>query len=643
MNTMRVVSDASGEVALLTGNEAVARGALEAGVHYASSYPGSPTAEILECIGAGVEKFNLYAEWSVNEKVAMEEAAAASFAGLRSITIMKCDGLNVAYDFLTSFSMAGCRGGMVIVVGDDPSAHSSAKEEDSRYLGRVAHIPVLEPSNSQEAKDMVIAAFDLSEQLRQPVLLRLVTRVCHASSNTLLGEFHRRPVQAFFPPDEKFLTWIEYHRVQEEKLSQAAEWAESWVLNRREGPEDAATLVIASGPCCLYAREAVERLGLEKEAAVLKLGTVWPLPERLLLDSLSRAERVVFMEEVEPFIEEAVMALAAQHWEQVGPLRFYGKRSGHVVSSNGVGLGEMNTELAKHALAAVLEVAVPESIPDEGEWPETVARDLAFCPGCPHRASFWAVKAALELDGRQGVVLGDIGCYTLGKGRTGFNLLQTLHAMGSGLGLACGLGQLGRFGFSQPVVALVGDSTFYHAVVPALINGQYNQADFLCIVLDNQATAMTGHQPHPGIDAWGFGQSHQRVDLEELIQGLGVPVLVQDPYDVKGTVSSVLGQLRQPGPKVLILRRACALIAAKGRSSIKVYVDPQLCRGDDCGCSRFCSRVFSCPANIWDAETGKARIDEVICNGCGVCAGLCPAGAIKVEGNTQAQAIRRAL
>lgn len=633
MNTMRVVLDAPGEVALLTGNEAVARGALEAGVRYAASYPGSPTAEILECIAAGTDKFGVYAEWSVNEKVAMEGAAAASFAGLRAITIMKCDGLNVAFDFLTSFSMAGCRAGMVIVVGDDPSAHSSAKEEDSRYLGRVAHIPVLEPANSAEAKEMVKAAFELSEELRQPVMLRLVTRVCHASGNAILGEFRRQEVEAFFPPEEKFLTWIEYHQVQEEKLARAATLAEVSPFNRYWGNPEAPTLIITSGPCFYYAQEAVEKLGLEERVGILKLGTTWPLPEKLILAHLRPAAQVMFVEEVEPFLEENIKALAAQYWDEVGPLRFYGKKSGHVAGANGVGLGEMNPELVVRALASVTGRPVPAT-PEGKDWPEPIPRELAFCPGCPHRASFWAVKVALELDGRQGVILGDIGCYTLGKGRTGYYLLQTLHAMGSGVGLACGLGQLRRFGFTQPAVALVGDSTFYHAVVPALINGQYNQADFLCVVLDNEATAMTGHQPHPGLGVDALGRPRARVDLEELVRGLGIPVAVADPYRVEESIQTVLALLRQEGPRVLVLRRACALVAVKKRRPVRVYVDAARCRGDACGCGRFCSRVFACPANIWDAQKGCAAIDEAICTGCGVCASLCPAGAIVVEGES---------
>lgn len=630
MNTMRVVLEAPGEVALLTGNEAVARGALEAGVNYAASYPGSPTAEILECIASGAEMLGIYAEWSVNEKVAMEGAAAASFAGLRSMVIMKCDGLNVAFDFLTSLSMTGTRGGMVVAVGDDPSAHSSAKEEDSRYLARIAHIPVMEPCNSQEAKEMVKEAFDLSEAIRQPVMLRMTTRVCHASANAVLGSFPRREAKAFLGPEDKFITWIEGHRLQEEKLRQAAAWAETSAFNQYLGPADAALLVITSGPAFLYAREAIEELGLEQQTGVLKLGTTWPLPQQLILEHLRHARQVVFLEEIEPFLEENVKNLAAQHLEGDRLPVFYGQHSGHVVAVNGVGLGELNSHQAALALQRVTGVARTEP-EDTGGWPELPGRDLAFCPGCPHRASFWAIRAALELDGRQGVVLGDIGCYTLGKGRTGYHLLQTMHAMGSGVGIANGLGQLWRFGFAQPVVAVVGDSTFYHAVIPALINARYNQANFLCIVLDNGTTAMTGHQPHPGTGLDPAGHPLTRITIEEVVQGLGLPLTVVDPYEVDAAIQTVYQAVQEPGAKVLIMRRACALVAARESRGVRVWVDEKRCLGASCGCQQFCSRVFACPANIWDEARGTARIDEAICNRCGVCASLCPVGAIVVE------------
>lgn len=630
-----VALDQPGKKVFLSGNEAFARGALEAGVAYATSYPGSPTAEVLEILSALAKTFNFYAEWSVNEKVAMEGAAAASFAGLRSLVVMKCDGLNVAFDFLTSLALAGTKGGMVILVGDDPGAHSSAKEEDSRYLGKLAHIPVLEPADPQEAKEAMVAAFELSEFLRQPVMLRSVTRVCHAGGDVALSKLQQINRLPFLDREEHFITWIEFHATAETKIAQAAAWGENTPLNTYVGPERTKWLLITEGPCFHYAREAVVLLGWEEKVGILKLGMVWPLPEEFLKKHLMHAEKVIFGEEVEPFTEENVKALVAQYGKQMGFINFYGKKSGHVAGPAGPGLGEMNPDIIMQALKRIEEeeqgLPVPqereESLVAPGELPN---RELAFCPGCPHRASFWALKGALELDGRGGFVLGDIGCYTLGKGRTGYNLLQTMHAMGSGAGLACGFGQLSRFGFNQPVVAVGGDSTFYHAIIPALVNAKYNQADFLLVILDNETTAMTGHQPHPGTGLRATGEGAEKIALEEIVAGLKIPLFISDPYAVDETRAIIFRLLQEKGPRVLILRRICALIAAKTKKP-RVYVDPARCLGDACGCARFCSRVFACPANIWDEEKGKAVIDEVICNGCGVCASLCPQRAIVVE------------
>jgi len=290
------------------------------------------------------------------------------------------------------------------------------------------------------------------------------------------------------------------------------------------------------------------------------------------------------------------------------------------------------------ALAAVAGLPVPEPVASPAQAPPSsagvpvIARELAFCAGCPHRASFWAIRAALELDGRNGFVTGDIGCYTLGLGRTGYYLLRTVHCMGASVGVASGLSKLARLGFAQPVVALIGDSTFFHAAVPALIDARYNQARFLCVVLDNGTTAMTGHQPHPGMGINAMGEEVPAVAIEEVVAGLGIPFTIQDPYDIKTTTRVVYDLLQQNRLHVLILRRECALVAARKTKKARVYVDQERCLGDVCGCMRFCSRVFSCPACIWDADAGKARIDETICTGCGVCADLCPQRAIVVEG-----------
>ncbi|GBF32962.1 indolepyruvate oxidoreductase subunit IorA [Desulfocucumis palustris] len=635
MSIAGVCLEKPGTKVALTGNEAIARGALEAGVAYAASYPGSPTAEVLGTLSRLAGNFKLYAEWSVNEKVAMEGAAAASFAGLRSLVVMKADGLNVALDFAGALAISGCRGGMVIVLGDDPNAHSSVREEDSRNLCKAIHLPVLEPSSVQEALEMTREAFSLSEDLKLPVVVRCVTRVCHASGDVELGELNRPLPVPDFTRDNRVITFgIQLHALQEQKLARAAEWACHSGFNSYTGPENPERLVIACGPCYMHALEALDMLAATG-VGVLKLGVTWPLPHQLLLKYLRNASEVVFAEEVEPFVEDNVTSLAAMQIPR--GIKFYGKRSGHVAGPAGPGIGELDPDILASSLAGIFGVKYETpGVSGRAEALELLGekmpdRELAFCAGCPHRASFWAVRAALELDGRGGIVLGDIGCYTLGMARTGYNLLQTVHCMGAGIGLAGGMANLSRFGFDRPIVTLVGDSTFYHAAIPALINARYHNSSFLCVVLDNETTAMTGHQPHPGRSVTAMGEPARTVRMEELLQGVGLPYVVQDPYDVEATIDVVCNMLGQEGPRVLILRRTCVLAAVRGKQKARVYVDQEKCIGDSCGCGRFCSRVFACPANVWDAAGGKARIDEAVCNGCGVCASLCPQGAIVVE------------
>lgn len=638
MTMMGVCLDSPGARAALIGNEAIARGALEAGVSYVASYPGSPTAEVPGTLAKIAQQFNIYVEWSSSEKVAMEGAAAASFAGLRSLAVMKVDGLNVAMDFASSLSISGCRGGMVIMVGDDPGSHSSIREEDSRGICKVLHFPVLEPSTVQKAKDLTVAAFELSERLSMPVVLRCVSRICHGNGSVILGALSRVERTASFPREDRIITFsIQRHALQEEKLNRTASWAESCGFNRYEGPQDARRLVVASGPSFFYAREALEILGLAQDTGILELATVWPLPENLLLHHLKSASEVIFAEDVEPFVEDNVMALAARHWHEMGEKKFYGKRSGHVAGPAGPGIGELNPEVMASSLARIfslpyerpgfkskqeIEEMLGEKIPD---------RDLALCPGCPHRASFWAIRTALELDGREGILLGDIGCFCLGIGRTGYFLLQTLHCMGGGIGLGSGMGMLNRFGLKQPVLSVLGDSTFFHSALPGLVNARYHHANYLCILLDNGTTAMTGHQPHPGCEYTALGEPAGTVSLEEMIKAMGIPYSVEDPYDVEASTQTIYRMLQEDGTRILILRRACALLAVKKKAKDRVFVDQDKCIGDECGCGRFCSRVFACPANGWDEEKGRAKIDEAICNGCGVCASLCPKQAIVVE------------
>lgn len=629
-----VIEGRPGDKVLLNGNEATARGAIEAGVCFASSYPGSPTTEIIETLDR-VHSSEIYTEWSVNEIVALEGAASASFAGLRAMCVMKSDGLNVAFDFLTSMNLGGCKGGLVVAVADDPQGHSSVKEYDSRYLAKAAMVPVLEPSTVEEAKDMAIKAFALSERIKGPVILRAVTRISHSRGLVVLGEPLEKRREAFFPSGECFLTKTVFHMKARDRIGKAAVVLEECGLNFAEGPEDADTAIFCSGTSLLYAREAVNILGLKDEIKLVRVGTTFPLPENFIISHLRGVRNVIFAEEVRPFLEEGVMLLYARNCDH--KVRFFGKISGDIAGVRGPSCGEMNVDIILNVLDKVKGVHydIPGYPPDKlEELKELIPpREYAMCPGCPHRASFWAVKTAIAVDGRDCIVAGDIGCYCLGAWDTGFNIFDTLHCMGAGPTIAGSLSKLERFGLKRPALTFVGDSTFYHAVIPGLINGYYSGSDFLCIVLDNGVTAMTGHQPHPGTGITVDGVDLNKVLIEDIVRGLGVTCEIADPFDNNAVAEKICDMLRKPGVKVLILRQECALVAGrKKRQKRRVYVDQSLCRGDTCGCGRFCTSVWGCPGNIWDQEAGKAAIDEAVCAGCGVCASLCPAGAIVVEG-----------
>jgi indolepyruvate ferredoxin oxidoreductase alpha subunit len=618
------------------GNEAIARGALEAGVRVCAAYPGNPSSEIIGTLAKVADELGLHVEWSVNEKVALEVAAAASFAGLRGLCAMKQNGMNVASDFLLNLNLTGSGGGLVVVVADDPAGVSSSNEEDSRIFSKLGDLPLLEPADFQEAKEMTRSAFDLSEQLGLPVLIRSVTRVSHARGNVCLDELPRSSPKPRFESSQRFLAFpaMPNHKLLHERFKRVKPIFEESPFNFYRGPEKPELMVVTCGSGWMYSWEAVMNLNVQDRVGILKLGTTWPLPERFVLKHLKQADRILFIEEVDPFLENNVKETYAQNCLDMGLKAFFGKVSGNVPD-----IGELSPEIATHAIQTLLNVPYEPRPADyalrchEAASELVPARALGFCPGCPHRATYWAIKAALALDGRGGFVLGDIGCYSLGMGPSGFGQMRTLHAMGSGTGLACGFGQLDRFGLAQPVVAVCGDSTFYHAAMPALANARYNSANFLLLLLDNSATAMTGFQPHPGTGSTATGKEAPVIDLKAICEVLGAHVEVVDPFDVAATIETLLRLLQhEEGVKVLILKRECALVSAKHQKRIyQVKVDPERCLGEICGCNRLCTRIFKCPGLMWDKEAGKARIDEAICTGCGVCSEICPASAIRKE------------
>jgi indolepyruvate ferredoxin oxidoreductase alpha subunit len=611
-----------GEHYLLMGNEAIARGALEAGVAVATGYPGTPSSEIIETLGTASRNTGMYVEWSVNEKVALEVAAAASFSGLRSLCAMKQNGVNVASDFLLHLVYSGTGGGCVLVTCDDPGAFSSMNEEDSRLFAELLEIPLLEPGTFQQAKDMTAWAFELSETIGNVVMMRSVTRLSHASGNVQISDIPQAspPREAIRQCKESRICApvVETHRRVQETLRKVQSLFEESPFNTYEGPDGPEVLIITSGICGLYCREAVHELQVTDRVGILTLATTWPLPEKVVKNHLSSVETVLFVEEILPFLEKNVRVLSTDLKKDI---QFHGKLTGTIPS-----IGELTPESVISALSSILEISDTTVLPQQ-ESPPIPHRDLTFCAGCPHRASFWSIHAALTLDGHEGFVCGDIGCYTMDI-FSQFPSLKTIHSMGSGFGLASGFGQLHRFGLNQPVIAVCGDSTFFHAAIPALINAVHHQSWVLFIILDNMGTAMTGFQPHPGLPINASGEEKPAVNIEEVCQGIGAKVSVGDPFDLEKTQHTLMKLLKDTHDvNVLILRRECALQVKEKENT--VYVDTRICIGEECGCNRFCTRIFSCPGLIWDVEKKKARIDDAICNGCGVCLHICPVGAIK--------------
>jgi indolepyruvate ferredoxin oxidoreductase alpha subunit len=637
----KLLSPAKSKV-LFLGNEAIARGALEAGIAVATGYPGTPSSEVIESLAPVAGERNLYVEWSVNEKVALEVAAAASFAGLRAVSVMKQNGVNVASDFLLHLTASGTRGGLVLISCEDPGALSSVNEGESRYFAKMLEMPLLEPADFQEAKDLTKWAFELSEAIGNVVMLRSVTRMSHASGNVICGKLPAKSRRAKFEYDGSVMDSsrgpmistpvVAKHLLHQKKLKDVEALFEKSPFNQYVGPAKPKLLIITSSACFLYSGEAVEMLGLQKKVGILKLATTWPLPPALLKKHLLKTDKILIVEEVMPFLEENVKVLAAGMIRQMSGKTFYGK-----IDQTLPAAGELNPDIVAEALCKIMKIKrkmLPAGYVAELKKAAALipAREQTFCAGCPHRASFWNIHNAIALDGRKGFVCGDIGCYSMAalSPATGYHTMPTLHSMGSGTGLASGFAKLTQFGLDKPVLTVCGDSTFYHAVIPALINAQHNLADITFIVLDNQGTAMTGFQPHPGLKISATKDAVPAVEVAAICRAIGAKVAVSDPFDLAATRKILTDFLAEKGSvKVLILCQACALSPEKkGKKTFDVKVNEALCLGDACGCNRLCTRIFRCPALTWDRNKKKAAVDDVICAGCGVCASICPQQAI---------------
>lgn len=619
-----MTANAPGQVCLMQGNEAIVRGALEAGINFAASYPGSPSSQVLGMLGKIAKERNFYAEWSTNEVCAMEACVGASLANARALCIVKQNGLLCVADALHCGAQHGVKGGLVIVTSDDPSAHSSTNEFDSRYQAMSASIPMLEPTSMQETKDIIPYAFELSERTKQIVIVRLTTRVCHGRGNVTLGPLPEKPNPLKRVGEWERLVCVSYmHNTMLQKMDALRQEFEACPYNHYVGPKAPRELIVAGGTGRLYAQEAIARLGVGDRVGLLSLATVWPLPEQYILQYLRGAEKVLTLEEVDPVLEHNLESIAGRNQLR---LTFCGRFDGALPK-----IGELDPDNVTAAISKLTGVSLPEK--KAGSDLELPERELTFCAGCPHRATFYILKRVLRQEKNPGVVVGDIGCYIMSGQSAGHYAFQACNCMGSGINLAEGLGQLTNYGLDQKVVTVCGDSTFFHTIMPGLVNATYHHANMLLMVLDNSATAMTGFQPHPATGLTAMGDHVRPMDIQKIVEGIGCDVEIADPFQVEETEQVIRRLLNKPGMNVLILRQPCATLMSKQtRKKARVWVDQDKCLGDGCGCDKYCSRVWGCPGNTWDFKKNKALIDPVTCVGCGVCAKLCPAGAIQVEG-----------
>ncbi len=603
----------------LMGNEAIALGAIAAGVNVVSGYPGTPSTEILETISKR-NPGNIYVEWSVNEKAGMEVAAGAALAGARTLVTMKQVGLNVASDPLMSLEYLGVKGGMVIVVADDPGPISSQTEQDTRSFGAFSKVPVFDPSSVEEAYEMIQEAYDFSEKYHTPVFLRPTTRVDHGYESLSVKdpeEYVKHEIEGFVKDASKWvifprLSVVNHAKIEERNLTlrqTLSEYERNYILPAKDysGKVGVAT----HGINYAYTLDA---FGEGKHPKILKVSTPFPFPEKTALEFLEGLDEVLCIEELDPVIERALTQICGKYHLNI---KIRGKLTGDVKKS-----GENSIDYVKEVLSAIPDIS---NIRIEEEkaavCPPLPVRPPVLCAGCPHRASFYAVKQAMK--GKKTIYAGDIGCYTLGNAQP-LDMTDTCLCMGAGITMAQGVVH------AEPdtkAFAFVGDSTFFASGITGTVNAFYNQANMVLVVLDNSTTAMTGHQPHPGTGTTMMGEIVEKVSIEKILRAIGIKTVeTLNPLDLEESVEAIRRIAEEPGLKAIIFKSPC-IVKFKPKSG-KAFVDPERC----VGCKR-CINELGCPGLILDGK--KAAIDPSQCTGCTLCEQICPVNAISGGGKNE--------
>lgn len=597
----------------LMGNEAIALGAIAAGVNLVAGYPGTPSTEVLETV-AKRKNDDIYVEWSVNEKAAMEVAAGAAYTGARAMVTMKQVGLNVAADPLMSLEYVGVKGGMVIMVADDPGPISSQTEQDTRTFGIFSKVPVFDPSSVQEAYNMIQEAFSYSEQYHTPVFFRSTTRISHGYASIEVKEskdYHKTQIEGFVKDTSRWvifpkLSFANHQKIEERNVELSdlfSTYQRNQVIsscgtfvNSRKG-------IATHGINFMY---TMENLDSDHHVKVMKIATPNPFPDKLALEFMEGLDEVLCIEELDPYIErELIRVCGIYHL----PVKIYGKLTHHVMNA-----GENTVESVGKYIQEFVQDEKIELKEEASDAPSLPVRPPVLCAGCPHRASFYAVKQAMK--GKKSIFCGDIGCYTMGNAKP-LDMTDTCLCMGAGVTIAQGVYRIEP---DTTCFSFIGDSTFFASGITGVINAYYNQANITLVVLDNSTTAMTGHQPHPGTGHTMMGEVVEKVSIEKILRAIGLTTVETiNPLELNQAVEAVKRISAEPGVKAIIFKSPCVVLT---KPETHVTIEEEKC----INCKK-CIHELGCPGLI--LKDGKAAIDESLCTGCGLCKAVCPAKAIK--------------